>query len=37
MVEKADLMAGIIQFIGADLLIKLLLFFQHGTLFKCCY
>ena len=37
MVEKADLMAGIIQFISADLLIELLLLLQHGTLFICCY
>ena len=37
MVEKADLMAGIIQFISADSLIELLLFLQRGTLFECCY
>ena len=35
--EKADLMAGIIQFISADSLIELLLFLQHGTLSRSCY
>jgi hypothetical protein len=29
--EKADLMAGIIQFVSADVLIELLLFLLHGT------